>query len=65
VLVAADWARPAFDLEQMRQLRFPLPDGNVKKKEAVAAATGALRKDLAALVKVGAIAALDRARAGR
>lgn len=51
VLVAADWARPVFDLEQMRQLRFPLPDGDVKKKTAIRAATGALRKDLAALVK--------------
>src|SRR5689334_11582052 len=29
VLVGADWARPVFDLEQMRALRFPLPDGDV------------------------------------
>jgi hypothetical protein len=51
VLVAADWARPAIDVEQMRQLRFPLPGGNVKEEKEVAAATGAVRKDLAALVK--------------
>src|SRR5215217_8610242 len=27
VLVGADWARPTFDVDQMRQLRFPLSDG--------------------------------------
>ena len=26
VLIAADWARPVFDLDQMRQLRYPLPE---------------------------------------
>lgn len=29
VLVAADWAEPVFDIAQMRQLRFPLPEGSV------------------------------------
>src|SRR4051794_27991521 len=27
VLVGAAWARPVFDLDQMRQLRFPLVEG--------------------------------------
>lgn len=34
VLVAADWAQPTFDLAQMRQLRFPLPDGAISPGEA-------------------------------
>ena len=50
VLIAADWARPVFDLDQMRQLRFPLTDGNVTEKKAINAAAKALRKDLKALV---------------
>ena len=50
VLVGADWARPVFDLDQMRQLRFPLSDGNVTKKKTIKAAVDALRKDLKALV---------------
>ena len=29
VLAAADWAQPVFDLAQLRQVRFPLPDGTV------------------------------------
>ena len=29
VLIAADWAKPVFDLGQIRQLRFPLPDGTI------------------------------------
>ena len=37
VLVAADWARPVFDLDQMRQLRFPLTDGTVGPQAAAAA----------------------------
>lgn len=37
VLVAADWARPVFDLNQMRQLRFPLTDGTVGTDAAAAA----------------------------
>jgi len=50
VLVAADWAQPVFDLGQMRQLRFPLADGSVKKKKTVNAAQDVLRADLKALV---------------
>ena len=34
VLVAADWAKPTFDLVQMRQLRFPLPDGAIPLADA-------------------------------
>lgn len=37
VLVAADWARPVFDLGQIRQLRFPLADGAVEEATAAAA----------------------------
>lgn len=29
VLVAATWAKPVFDLQQMRRLRYPLADGTV------------------------------------
>ena len=29
VLISADWARPMFDLAQMRRARFPLPDGSI------------------------------------
>ena len=50
VLIAADWARPVFDLDQMRQLRFPLVDGTVTNEEAVRAAVDALRSDLMSLV---------------
>jgi hypothetical protein len=50
VLVSADWALPVFDLAQMRQLRFPLPDGAVKRKKAVSAALDVLGRDLKALV---------------
>jgi hypothetical protein len=37
VLVAPDWARPVFDLGQIRQLRFPLTDGDVGDAAATAA----------------------------
>ncbi len=37
VLVAADWAKPLFDVAQMRQLRFPLPEGRVTKRTATKA----------------------------
>jgi hypothetical protein len=37
VLVAADWAKPVFDLAQIRQLRFPLADGAVGEEAANAA----------------------------
>jgi tetratricopeptide (TPR) repeat protein len=29
VLVAADWTRPLFDIDQMRQVRYPLPTSSV------------------------------------
>ncbi|WP_067672543.1 tetratricopeptide repeat-containing protein [Nocardia miyunensis] len=45
VLVAADWSRPVFDLAQMTQLRFPLPDGAVPVWVAEQAKLK-LRKDL-------------------
>ena len=51
VLIAADWARPVFDLDQMRQLRFPLTDGTFEDDEAVKAAVDALRTDLMGLVQ--------------
>jgi hypothetical protein len=38
VLVLADWAKPVFDLAQIRQLRFPLPDGAVGDEAAQKAA---------------------------
>lgn len=34
VLVAADWSRPMFDLAQMRQARFELPDGAIPAADA-------------------------------
>jgi hypothetical protein len=37
VLTAADWARPVFDLAQVRQVRFPLPDGEVGDATATTA----------------------------
>lgn len=37
VLSAADWARPVFDLAQMRQVRFPLADGEITDSTAITA----------------------------
>lgn len=37
VLAAAEWAQPVFDLAQMRQVRFPLPDGTIPPPVAEAA----------------------------
>jgi hypothetical protein len=42
VLVAADWGEPVFDLAQIRQARYPLPDGAMKDPAAVAAAKAVL-----------------------
>jgi hypothetical protein len=36
VLIAADWARPLFDVDQMRMLRFPLPEGSASAAHAQA-----------------------------
>ena len=48
MLVSADWARPVFDLGQIRQLRFPLTDGSVGDEAAATAvqALGGSLKDL-------------------
>ncbi|WP_163995398.1 TRAFs-binding domain-containing protein [Pyxidicoccus caerfyrddinensis] len=45
VLIAADWARPPFDVAQMRRVSFPLPDGTVPDS-AVPAIQQALREKL-------------------
>ncbi len=37
ILTAADWAKPVFDLAQMRQVRFPLADGLVGESSAITA----------------------------
>lgn len=37
ILTAADWARPAFDLAQVRQVRFPLANGLVDDSSATSA----------------------------
>lgn len=29
VLISADWSKQSFDLNQIRQLRYPLPEGNI------------------------------------
>jgi hypothetical protein len=49
VLVSADWAKPVFDLGQIRQLRFPLRDGRVGKRPA-ATAVGKLKSGLGSLI---------------
>jgi hypothetical protein len=49
VLVAADWAKPVFDLAQIRQLRFPLPDGKIGE-EAATAARAALNEGVGPLI---------------
>jgi len=37
VLLAADWARPLFDVAQLRAIRYPLPEGEVTEATATAA----------------------------
>jgi hypothetical protein len=49
VLVSAKWAKPVFDLAQLRQLRFPLDDGTVGG-DAAAAARDALVEGIGELV---------------
>ena len=49
VLVAADWAKPVFDLAQIRQFRFPLADGAVGE-ETAAAAKAALGEGIGPLI---------------
>jgi hypothetical protein len=36
VLVGADWSAPLFDVDQMRQIRYPLPEGEVTDATASA-----------------------------
>ena len=48
VLVLAEWAKPVFDLAQMRQLRFPLPDGAIGD-DTVRQASEALEEGLGPL----------------
>ncbi len=49
VLVGADWARPVFDLAQMRAVRFPLADGDLSDATA-REARDRLRDGIAGLV---------------
>ena len=49
VLVAADWAQPVFDLQQMRRLRYPLTDGDCGRK-AAAVSRKVLRTELPPLI---------------
>jgi hypothetical protein len=49
VLIAADWAKPVFDLGQIRQLRFPLADGKIGE-QGVAAAKPVLSEGLVPLI---------------
>jgi tetratricopeptide (TPR) repeat protein len=34
VLTAADWSKPLFDIQQMRQIRYPLPDQSISEETA-------------------------------
>lgn len=36
VLISADWSKQSFDLNQIRQLRYPLPEGNILDETAKA-----------------------------
>jgi len=36
VLISADWSKQSFDLNQIRQLRYPLPEGNITDDTAKA-----------------------------
>jgi len=44
VLIAADWAEPVFDLAQVRQLRYPLPEGDISDATATAIRSALLSK---------------------
>ncbi|MDF1554989.1 MAG: tetratricopeptide repeat protein [Deferrisomatales bacterium] len=50
VLVGAGWSRPLFDLDQMRRLVYPLPEGSVTEATA-AGVRDALRGGLAGLAQ--------------
>jgi hypothetical protein len=49
VLIGAEWAQPLFDLSQVRQLRYPLPEGKIAEKTA-SAIRDALRDKIEPLV---------------
>ena len=51
ILTAANWAKPLFDLVQMRQVRFPLADG-LLGESAVITARAHLKEGLGPLVAV-------------
>jgi hypothetical protein len=51
VLVAADWGEPVFDLDQIRQARYPLTDGDLNDPAAAAAARAALTDKLPPLAR--------------
>ncbi|UGY19614.1 TRAFs-binding domain-containing protein [Bradyrhizobium septentrionale] len=48
VLLAADWSKPLFDVAQMRTIRYPLPEGDIKP-EAAAAMQAAIKEPIKAL----------------
>jgi tetratricopeptide (TPR) repeat protein len=55
VLIAADWARQAFDVDQMRRVTYPLPEGEISDETAAAIRTallGEIRKRLAGITAV-------------
>jgi len=50
VLVSSDWATPLFDVNQMRRITFPLPEGEITD-ETAAVIQEALRKGIPGLSK--------------
>jgi hypothetical protein len=34
VMIAADWTKPLFDVDQMRQVRYPLPEESIDEQQA-------------------------------
>ena len=51
VLIAAEWARPQFDLDQIRRLSYPLPPGELTDDTA-----GAIRQSLREPIRAAATA---------
>jgi hypothetical protein len=51
VLIGADWAKPLFDVDQMRQIRYQLPEGSIT--DATAAAIRATLKELVPVLAAG------------
>jgi tetratricopeptide (TPR) repeat protein len=49
VLISADWSKQNFDLNQIRQLRYPLPEGAISD-ETGSAARESLKKNVAAMI---------------